>query len=64
MKKQQTKEDREAILKRVNHDLYLEGVHKSKFQHEMDKKWINGEITSEEQTKIVIDYVLSGGDLS
>lgn len=64
MEKTQTREEREAIIKRVNHDLYLEGVHKSKFQHEMDKKWVNGEITAEEQTKIELNYILSGGDIS
>lgn len=64
MKKQQTKEDREAIIKRVNHDLYLEGVHKSKFQHELDVKWVNGDITTDERSKLAMDHILSGGDLS
>lgn len=59
-----TIEARQNIIDRVNHDLYLEGVHKSQFQHEQDKRWINGEITLEEQKQIELNYILSGGDLN
>lgn len=57
-------ESRKKLIDKVNHDLYLENVHKSQFQHNLDKKWISGEITDEEQHKLALEYILSGGDLS
>lgn len=57
-----TKEEqqrRQEIIDDVNHDLYLENVEKADFQHELDRQWIRGKITQEEQNKIELEYILS-----
>lgn len=53
---QKTREERAAIMAKINHNLYLEGIVKTDYQKELDQKVIDGLITPDESLEILLKH--------
>lgn len=51
-----TKEERAALIAKIDHDLYLEGITKTPYQKELDQLEIDGKITPEENFQLFLKH--------
>ena len=50
------KEQREKMIKKINHGFYLEGMEMTAFEKYLDEKYISGEITISQRTALAIEH--------
>ena len=51
-----TSEEKAALIAKIDHDLYLEGITKTPYQKELDQMVIDGKITPAESLELFLKH--------